>query len=69
VAHGVELMRVAVNPAYPVPGISAAYFWLWVLGSVGFGLFVYGNNEELLFSPDQIVDLDELGRGVNEDRA
>ena len=50
IAHGVELMRVACNPAYPAPGVSAVYFWGWVIGSVGFGLFIYGNNEELLFS-------------------
>ncbi len=50
IAHGVELLRMAVNPAYPAPGVSAAYFWVWVIASLGFGLFIYGNNEELLFS-------------------
>jgi len=53
IAHGVELMRIAVNPAYPAPGVSALYFWGWVVGSVGFGLFIYGNNEELLFVVDK----------------
>ncbi|MEB3352691.1 MAG: hypothetical protein VKM34_00425 [Cyanobacteriota bacterium] len=52
IAHGVELLRIAVNPAYPAPGVSAAYFWIWVVGSLGLGLFIYGNNEELLFSAD-----------------
>jgi hypothetical protein len=46
----VELLRMAVNPAYPAPGVSAAYFWVWVIASLGVGLFIYGNNEELLFS-------------------
>jgi len=50
IAHGVELLRMAVNPAYPAPGVSATYFWVWVIASLGFGLFIYGNNEELLFS-------------------
>lgn len=50
IAHGVELLRMACNPAYPAPGVSAIYFWAWVIGSIGFGLFIYGNNEELLFS-------------------
>jgi capsular polysaccharide transport system permease protein len=55
IAHGVELMRIAVNPAYPAPGVSALYFWGWVVGSVGFGLFIYGNNEELLFVVDKLA--------------
>jgi capsular polysaccharide transport system permease protein len=50
IAHGVELLRMACNPAYPAPGVSAVYFWLCVVGSLGLGLFIYGNNEELLFS-------------------
>lgn len=52
IAHGVELLRIAVNPSYPAPGVSAAYFWIWVVASIGLGLFIYGNNEELLFSAD-----------------
>lgn len=52
IAHGVELMRTSVNPNYPVPGVSSLYFWAWVVGSVGLGLFIYGNNEELLFAVD-----------------
>lgn len=66
-AHGIELLRIACNPAYPAPGVSAAYFWIWVVASVGVGLLIYGNNEELLFvmeaspldtldSPDNNVD-------------
>jgi ABC-type polysaccharide/polyol phosphate export permease len=27
IAHGVELLRQACNPAYPIPGVSALYFW------------------------------------------
>lgn len=54
IAHGVELLRAACNPAYPIPGVSAAYFWIWVVGSIGFGLFIYANNEELLFSVEQL---------------
>jgi capsular polysaccharide transport system permease protein len=48
IAHGVELLRQACNPAYPAPGVSALYFWLWVVGAFGLGLFIYGNNDELL---------------------
>ena len=58
IAHGVELMRAACNPAYPIPGVSAFYFWGWVVGSIGFGLFVYGNNENLLFAVDNSVSVD-----------
>ena len=50
IAHGVELLRAACNPSYPIPGVSATYFWIWVIGSIGFGLFIYANNEDLLFS-------------------
>ena len=32
IAHGVELLRQSVNPAYPVPGINGMYFWAWVIG-------------------------------------
>ncbi len=53
IAHGVELLRMACNPAYPAPGVSALYFWIWVVGSLGLGLFIYGNNEELLFAVEQ----------------
>jgi hypothetical protein len=34
--------------------VSALYFWVWVIGSVGLGMFVYGNNEELLFAVDKV---------------
>ena len=54
IAHGVELLRRSCNPAYPAPGVSAFYFWFWVVGAVGFGLFIYGNNEELLFAVEQL---------------
>ncbi len=53
-AHGVELLRLSANPSYPAPGVSALYFWMWVIGSVGLGMFVYGNNEELLFAVDKM---------------
>lgn len=58
IAHGVELLRAACNPAYPIPGVSGLYFWTWVLGSIGFGLFVYGNNENLLLVVDKSVSVD-----------
>jgi capsular polysaccharide transport system permease protein len=61
IAHGVELLRQSFNPAYPVPGVSALYFWMWVVGSVGFGLFIYGNNEELLYSSEQLPGSERLG--------
>lgn len=64
IAHGVELMRAACNPAYPIPGVSAFYFWGWVVGSIGFGLFVYGNNEDSLFAVDKSVSVDS---GVDGD--
>jgi len=51
-AHGIEMLRQSINPAYPAPGISGIYFWAWVIGSLGFGLFIYGNNEELLYSTE-----------------
>jgi len=54
IAHGVELLRITANPAYPAPGVSAAYFWIWAFASLGFGLFIYGNNEELLLAPDKL---------------
>jgi capsular polysaccharide transport system permease protein len=54
IAHGVELLRLSANPAYPAPGISAVYFWGWVIGSVGLGMFIYGNNEELLTAADRV---------------
>ena len=64
IAHGIELMRAACNPAYPIPGVSSLYFWGWVVGSIGFGLFVYGNNENLLFAVDKSVSVDS---GVDGD--
>jgi capsular polysaccharide transport system permease protein len=60
IAHGVELLRQSFNPAYPAPGVSIAYFWIWVVGSIGFGLFIYGNNEELLFSVERLPGADDL---------
>jgi capsular polysaccharide transport system permease protein len=53
IAHGVELLRQACNPYYPAPGVSALYFWGWVVGALGLGLFIYGNNEELLFAVEK----------------
>jgi capsular polysaccharide transport system permease protein len=63
IAHGVELLRMACNPAYPAPGVSGLYFWTWVVSSVGFGLFIYGNNEELLFAVDKV----QSGSGGSND--
>ncbi len=54
IAHGVELLRQSFNPAYPIPGVSIIYFWAWVVGSIGLGLFIYGNNEEVLFSTEDL---------------
>jgi len=53
-AHGIEMLRQSINPSYPAPGISGVYFWAWVVGSLGFGLFIYGNNEELLYSTEAL---------------
>ncbi|MGB5134612.1 MAG: hypothetical protein WBN89_05495 [Prochlorococcaceae cyanobacterium] len=61
IAHGVELLRHSFNPAYPIPGVSALYFWSWVVGSIGFGLFIYGNNEELLYSTEPLPGSEQLG--------
>jgi hypothetical protein len=33
---------------------------MWVIGSVGFGMFVYGNNEELLFAVDKVSAENEM---------
>ena len=63
IAHGIELMRAACNPAYPIPGVSAIYFWAWVFGSIGFGLLVYGNNENLLFVVDKSLSADSSADG------
>lgn len=61
IAHGVELLRHSFNPAYPIPGVSALFFWGWVVGSIGFGLFIYGNNEELLYSTEPLPGGEQLG--------
>lgn len=61
IAHGVELLRHSFNPAYPIPGVSAAYFWTWVVGSIGVGLFIYGNNEDLLYSTEPLPGSERLG--------
>ena len=55
-AHGVELMRAACNPSYPIPGVSPVYFWCFVVGSLGLSFVVYGNNEELLYAPKDQID-------------
>jgi capsular polysaccharide transport system permease protein len=60
IAHGVELLRQTFNQAYPAPGVSALYFWAWVVGSIGFGLFIYGNNEELLYYTEQLPGTEKL---------
>ncbi|MFM9110502.1 MAG: ABC transporter permease [Prochlorococcaceae cyanobacterium] len=51
-AHGIELIRHAANPHYPIPGISATYFILCTIASAGVGLFIYSNNEDLLNAID-----------------
>ena len=49
-AHGIELLRHCANPLYPIPGISAIYFVVVTVFSLGFGFFTYSNNEDLLNS-------------------
>ncbi|MFN5194454.1 MAG: ABC transporter permease [Cyanobacteriota bacterium] len=51
-AHGIELLRYYANPLYPIPGISATYFYVATIASLGLGFFVYSNNEDLLTSVD-----------------
>jgi capsular polysaccharide transport system permease protein len=51
-AHGIELMRHSVNPAYPIPGVSPAYFAFGTIVLVFFSFLIYGNNEELLMSDE-----------------
>lgn len=46
--HGIELMRHALAPTYPIPGISLPYLLAWSLGSVGVSMLIYNNNEQLL---------------------
>ena len=46
--HGIELMRQAIAPTYPIPGISLPYLLAWSLGSVGVSMLIYNNNEQLL---------------------
>ena len=53
-SHGIELLRHACSPSYPIPGVSPLYFWAWVIGSTGFGLFIYNNNEDLLYSAESL---------------
>lgn len=50
--HGIELFRHALVPTYPIPGISLQYLLIWAFGSLGFSMFVYGNNEKLLVSEE-----------------
>ena len=50
--HGIELFRHALVPTYPIPGISLPYLLIWTFGSLGFSMFVYGNNEQLLVSEE-----------------
>ncbi|MEO1001871.1 MAG: hypothetical protein AAFX65_02020 [Cyanobacteria bacterium J06638_7] len=59
-AHGVELLRQTFNPNYPAPDVSALYFWVWVVGSIGFGLLIYGNNEELLYYEEQLPGSEQM---------
>lgn len=61
IAHGVELLRQSFNPQYPIPGVSASYFWFWVIGAIGLGLFSYGNNEQLLYSDEPLAGSERLG--------
>jgi capsular polysaccharide transport system permease protein len=49
-AHGVELMRHSLNPAYPIPGVSIPYFVFSSFGLLGLSFLIYGNNEDLLLA-------------------
>lgn len=51
-AHGIELLRKCASPNYPIPGISASYFIISTVMAIGFGFFIYSNNEELLTSAE-----------------
>jgi len=46
--HGIELFRHAMQPTYPIPGISLSYLLIWAFVSLGFSMLSYGNNEQLL---------------------
>lgn len=46
--HGIELFRHAMQPTYPIPGISLSYVLIWAFASLGFSMLAYGNNEQLL---------------------
>lgn len=46
--HGIELFRHAMQPTYPIPGISLSYVLIWAFVSLGFSMLAYGNNEQLL---------------------
>ena len=46
--HGIELIRHAITPTYPIPGISLTYLISWAGVSLGASMLIYGNNEQLL---------------------
>lgn len=50
--HGIELFRHAMEPTYPIPGISLPYLLMWAFGSLGLSMVVYGNNEQLLIAEE-----------------
>ncbi|MEX1121898.1 MAG: ABC transporter permease [Balneolales bacterium] len=52
--HGIELFRHALIPTYPIPGISLNYLIIWTLGSLGFSMIAYSNNEQLLISEEAL---------------
>lgn len=56
--HGIELFRHSMVPTYPIPGISLNYLIVWAFGSLSFGMFVYGNNEQLLVAQERPADPD-----------
>jgi len=51
-AHGIELMRHTINPAYPIPGVSVSYFVFSTIALLFFSFLIYGNNEDLLLSDE-----------------
>ncbi|SBO44592.1 ABC transporter permease [Cyanobium sp. NIES-981] len=51
-AHGIELLRHAFNHEYPIPDVSAPYLIGSTIFLLGFGFFIYGNNESLLLADE-----------------
>lgn len=52
--HGIELMRHAFVPTYPIPGISLSYLLAWTIVSLGMSMLIYNSNEKLLITEVEI---------------